>query len=186
MPSRFPTGPLAPVLASLLLVVPVTGTVAAEPGDGQILAPEGRFRVWVPAEPAVTESETRTFLGSVRDATYVVELEEASLAVEHHDVPAIATALMSDDAILERTARSVVDDVEGRLLSERSDTVGGRPCRVLSYLVEGPPTLLEEARLILDGTRVYVLTATRPRAASAPAFVRRFFDSFELLEPTDF
>jgi hypothetical protein len=158
---------------------PVAGVEAASAWS-PLEPPDGSFRVSVPGEPSFRQSSRPTAVGAVRDSIWRFVLGTVELAVELHELPHLGTLLMSDDLILASVASSVVDDVKGNLLSENRELRAGRPARRLTYEISGAAARLEEALIVLDRARVYVLTATRGRDAPRPAAFDRFFTSFEL------
>ena len=65
-------------------------------------SPEGRFSILFHGAPVVTSSERRTMLGPVRGKRFAVERGGTRVTVALHDLPRIATFLLTSSAILDR------------------------------------------------------------------------------------
>src|SRR5947207_12688735 len=87
--------------ARLLLAV---GALAAAPARAvewaSFAPPDARFAVELPGQPAVERDSHWTPVGSVTMTKYWLRVGDALLAVEMHDIPAVAATLVSDDLIL--------------------------------------------------------------------------------------
>jgi hypothetical protein len=185
--SRGPCVQLATALALSFVAAVATPSFSERTAHAELprewrplAAPDGSFRLSIPGEPTFHESSRPTAGGLVRGSFWRFVLGTLEMVVELHELPRIGTLLVTDDWILSRVANSLVEDVKGSLLSERRELRTGRPARRLSYEIPGAATRLEEALIVVDRARVYVLTATRQRDAERPAAFDQFFASFEL------
>jgi len=153
---------------------------AADPETWRPFSPPGGgFRIELPGEP-VRESEDRfTPGGSVRETKWWLAVPGAELSVETHDLPALATWMMSADALLDRARDGVIADDGGEALASSDVLVQGAPARSFTWRYPGELVRLERGLTVLVGSRLYLLTGTGPDPASHPA-VARFFDSFRL------
>jgi hypothetical protein len=164
------------VVAALLLGVPA----AADESDWRLFSPPGGgFHIEMPGVPRRESQEHLTPGGSVRETSWWLAVDGAELAVETHDLPALATLLMSEASLLDRARDGVVENDGGELLSSESVVLQGAPARVFTWRYPGEPVRLERGLTLLVGERIYLLTGTGADPAAHPA-VTRFFDSFRL------
>ena len=87
---------------------------------------------------------------------------------------------------LDRIVDELLGVMNGSLLREEVISLRGNPGRVVSYRVRDRPGLVEEVRIILVERRLYLVEVGRNELAGAArpnGSARRFFDSFELIEP---
>lgn len=149
-------------------------------------APDG-FKVEMPAETSETQIPAYTAQGVAEPVeTIEVSLEPATTyAVAWSDNPPVERASSGEGA--EGTLDMARDGALGRtqttLVSESRENRNGYPSREFSARNSGGGIL--NARLILAGTRLYMLTATFPAAsARREEDVNHFFDSFSLTTVT--
>ena len=105
------------------------------------------------------------------------------LRVEHHDLPWLATFLLSSRAILERAKNGLVSEEHGLELSSAGVSAQGYPAREVSFRVPAEQDLAGDALLVLVGRRLYVLVTLGPQAQRDASALDRFFRSFEVWEP---
>jgi hypothetical protein len=165
----------APRVALLVALV-----LAAVPAcaDWSAFAPEGaRFAVEIPGAPAIEHDAHWTPVGSVRMTKYWLRAGDVLLAVELHEIPAVAARLVSDDMILDQARDSLLSDVGGTLLESRALENTGAPAREFVYRLPGRAQLAERVLAVLVGTRLYLVTGMARAPGSDPE-VARFFASF--------
>src|SRR5262245_24867761 len=84
------------------------------PSSWPVFAPaDGRFAVELPGPPVVERDSHWTPVGSVVMTKYWLRVGDSLLAVEMHDIPPVASALISDDRILDGARDGVLNDVSG-------------------------------------------------------------------------
>jgi hypothetical protein len=137
----------------------------------------GRFAVLMPAAPSREQHARLTPVGYVYENKYWMRVNDVLLAVEMHDLPAIASALLSDDSILDQARAGLLADVDGTLLEGRSLVFQGEPAREFTYRLPGRARLAERVLAVLIGSRLYLVTGMA-RAPDSDPDVARFFDSF--------
>ena len=161
-----------------LLVALAALAAAPARADWSAFAPDGaRFSVQLPGSPAVERDAHWTPVGSVRMTKYWLRAGDVLLAVELHDLPAVASALISDQRILDQARDSLLSDVGGTLLESRALENSGAPAREFVYRLPGRAQLAERVLAVLVDTRLYLVTGMA-RAPDSDPEVARFFASF--------
>jgi hypothetical protein len=168
--------------ASLLLVaalaLPARAPAAGGSADWPEFAPQdGGFSVELPGKPAVERNSHWTPVGSIEMTKYWLRVGDALLAVERHDIPAVAGALVSDDRILDQARDSLLRDVRGTLIEGRTLEFQGAPARDFRYRLPGPARLEERVLAVLVGNRLFMVTGMARNPVSDPD-AARFFSSF--------
>jgi hypothetical protein len=138
----------------------------------------GRFRVELPGEPRLEQSERSTLLGAVSEARYILRLGDIAVVVETHDIPRIATRIVPTRTILDRTRSGVLEDMEAQLVASSEIALQGYPARDFTYRLPSDPPQLERAIAVLVGNRIYLVTGVAPEAPGARPDIARFFASF--------
>ena len=143
----------------------------------------GRFAVELPGSPEEIRDTRATLGGTVRRTEYLARRGATELRVEHHDLPWLATFLLTSDALLERSKNGLVSEEHGLELSSAGVLVQGYPAREVSFRVPAGQDLAGDALLVLVGRRLYVLVSLGPQAQRDATTLDRFFRSFEVWEP---
>jgi hypothetical protein len=131
----------------------------------------------MPGEPALERHARLTPVGYVYQDKYWLRENDVLLAVEVHDLPRVASALLSDDSILDQAREGLLADVKGTLIEGRSLVFQGAPAREFTYRLPGRARLVERVLAVLIGRRLYLVTGMARAPASDPD-VGRFFASF--------
>lgn len=153
----------------------------ARPAPEAFVSHEGRFTVAFPAAPEHDGRARDSWAGPVREGNYELEQDGVWLRVEFHDIPRIATLVMSPRSILDRASDSLIEDVAAQAPEVEPTSLRGHPGVVVRYQPTRHPGSVEEARLYLVGTRLYVAFARAPRQAAESA--EAFLASFDVWEP---
>lgn len=163
-------------LGLALLAFAVASSASAE--TWQRFAPQGGgFSIELPGEPRFERDDRFTPVGSVVETKYWLAVEGAELAVETHDIPTLAAAMMSDALLLDQARDGVIGNEGGTAITSRDLEFEGAPARAFTYRYPGEPVRLERVLTVLVGARIYLLTGTGADPFTHPA-VARFFDSF--------
>lgn len=164
-------------LVALLLLEALAGA-SARAREWTAFAPDGgRFAVDLPGAPAVEGDSHWTPVGSIAMTKYWLRAGDALLAVEVHDIPAVAAALVSDDRILDEARDSLIRDMRGTLIAGRALAFSGAPARDFRYRLPGKAQLEERVLAVLLDNRLYLVTGMARAPGSDPE-VARFFASF--------
>jgi hypothetical protein len=131
----------------------------------------------MPGAPAREQHARLTPVGYVYQDKYWLREGDVLLAVEMHDLPAVASALLSDDSILDQAREGLLSDVHGTLLESRSLVFQGAPARAVTYRLPGKARLAERVLAVLIARRLYIVTGMA-RAPDTDPDVARFFASF--------
>ncbi len=170
-------------VAVALVALGLTPASAAERAWEPFRSEAGRFAVRLPAPPEQSRTSHGTLAGRVESAEFRVEAGAIELRVELHDVPAVASFLLSDGALLARAQHDLLTDERALEHRDFAATFQGHPAREVRYRLADGEGRDGRALLVLVGSRLYIAAALHPPgAASAPA-VERFFDSFEVWSP---
>ncbi len=173
---------LARVLPSWCLVASLT-VLGLAPAPSAARAADlfrsetGRFSVRLPAPPHRSSSSQATLAGRIESAEYLVETGAVELRVELHDVPTVASLLLSDGALLERAENDLLADDRAEDERAVATQLQGHPAREVRYRLGGGDGREARALLVLVGRRLYIAVALHPPAVD-DASVDRFFGSF--------
>ena len=143
----------------------------------------GRFAVRLPGSPEEIRDTRATLGGIVHWSEYLAKRGATEFRVEHHDLPWLATFLLSTDGLLKRAKDGLVEEEHGHELSGAPVSVQGYPAREVSFRVQAEQDLAGDALLVLVGRRLYVLVALGPQAERDASALDRYFRSFEIWEP---
>ncbi|SRR5258706_3413857 len=170
------TAERARAAALLALLAAAAPWSAFAPGDG-------RFAVELPGVPAIEHDAHWTPVGSISMTKYWLRVGDALLAVELHDIPPAAAAIVPDDRILDQARDSLLRDVDGTLIEGRTLVFSDAPARDFRYRLPGAAALEERVLAVLVGTRLYLVTGMA-RAPASDAAVVHFFASFRCWRDT--
>jgi hypothetical protein len=138
----------------------------------------GRFSVELPAEsPSIRELNESKFSITDNDVRHTVFAEGAEFAVEIHDIPRVAKFLLTSRYVLERSTKSMLEDIGAREIDSVEASLQGLPAREVAFEIpdrEFTGRLL----LVLAGRRLYLVSVRHPQSIAPPAAVAPFFESF--------
>jgi hypothetical protein len=145
---------------------------------------DGRFRVLLPAEPALVRSSRRTWLGRVDDLRVGVERDRDRWVVEAHDIPRAATRFLPSGIILDRARKGFLED-RRRVETERGQAVrDGYPAQWIRYVHPDDPECERVGLIVLVGRRVYIVSVRDSETARESLDPERFLGSFVFWEET--
>jgi len=172
---------LAAALLGPAMTAPEAAAASGETRPEPFVSEEGRFRAAFPGEPVRDEGARASWAGTVREGNYELRDGEFWVRVEFHDVPRLATLVLSPETILGMAKRSLLEDVEAQDPREREASLRGHPGLAVRYEPAAHPGTVEEARLYLVRSRLYVAFARAP--ADAEKAAEAFLASFDVWEP---
>jgi hypothetical protein len=155
----------------------------AEPEWPQFRSERGRFAVKLPGSPEEIRGRRATLGGFVHWAEYIAKRGATEFRVEYHDLPWLATFLLSTDGLLDRARDGLVSEEHGHELSSGVASVQGHPAREVSFRIPAEQDLSGDALLVLVGERLYVVVAMGPQTQRDVSALDVFFRSFEVWEP---
>jgi hypothetical protein len=158
-------------------------TAAAELEWLRFRSERGRFAVQLPGSPEEIRGTRATLGGTVHRSEYRARRGATEFRVEHHDLPWLATFLLSSDALLKRAKNGLVAEEHGLELSSALVSVRGYPAREVSFRVRAEQGLAGDGLFVLVGRRLYVLVTLGPQAEHDASALDRFFRSFEVWKP---
>ena len=181
---RAARAPLLWAACALLATAPIadpSGAEAIAAAAPPYASPEGGFTAPFPEAPRYEEKREATLLGPLRTRSWEVEREALRLRVERHDLPALATLTLGDQALLERAARELLAEHGDPPARNEPTRLRAHPGRHLRYEPGDRPGETEDAWLYLLGRRLYVIFA-RGGAPATRAAALHFAGSVEILE----
>jgi hypothetical protein len=173
-PAAAPAPPPAPAAPKIPSTPPESPTGAATNNNWHSYrSSEGKFRVLMPAQPTLLNTD----LPTGKFFTFQAENRGIGVFVGYADLPPMAIAGKEADEIFRNARNGIVESkLKGRVLSERTITHAGYPAREYAFEVCGRQV---ECQTVLVEERLYVLLATCDAPAD-PAELRTFFNSFQL------
>ncbi len=170
---RRPSWTVVAALATALSVFDPAATLSDHPGsvpparndDGALRyrSESGRFEILMPAEPQVRSSSRLTPGGRVRTTEYLVERGALQYWVEHHDIPRLGSAMLTDGAILSRAKRDFLDDVGGCERGSTTWKLRDHPVREVVFELLDKPHQVGKALFTLVGRRLYLVATIYDR-----------------------
>ena len=164
---------------SLLLLWPDDASSEQDEPWHELRAEAEGFRVELPGRPRFVSKTIPTFLGTVKESAYRTWFDGGLFSVELHELPGI-TRLSPARLVLERAGDEVLADRGGEELSSRSVRAGGHPGRVVTFRTPDSGFAIEEAHLVLAGSRLFLLTAGLAKEDGDRSALDRFFGSFRI------
>ncbi|HLI11287.1 MAG TPA: hypothetical protein VKY65_06770 [Alphaproteobacteria bacterium] len=140
--------------------------------------PEAGFSVSLPDAPKV--SEPKSLIGET-SRNYIVEMGESAYLVSYTIYPPERVRSLDARALLDAVRDAAVQDVGGRLTSERRFNLGAAEAREL--VIAGGDGLVYKARLYVQGERIYRTIVDGPPGFDGSAAATRFLDSFRIEPP---
>jgi len=186
MTMKFASRALRPL--TILAVLCVLHETAAFAGDASPVSavwetyrsPDGRFSVRFPGRPRIIPLSRATIMGTIHGSRHRVEFGDAQVSVSLMDLPAIATFILPASSILDQARSGIVEEGDGRLDATHDLLHQGYPARAFRYETSEPAVRFEEALLVLVGSRLYIVIASRPSPARTDGSFDDLFLSFEV------
>jgi hypothetical protein len=163
----------------LLLLSPDDASSQQEDPWHELRAEALGFSVELPGRPEFLSKTFSTILGTVKESAYRTRFDGGLFSVELHELPGL-TRLAPARAVLERAGNEVLEDRRGEELSSRSVRAGDHPGRVLTFRSPESGFAIEEAHLVLAGSRLFLLTAGLAEEGGDRSALDRFFGSFRI------
>ena len=163
------------VITALALLLPMDG-FAGELFDFH--SEPGRFKIGFPGDaPASRALSGDKFSATDNDAYHVVEVDEAKFSVELHDIPRVASMLLTDDFVLEQAAKGMLNDIGGRQLEARRASRQDQPARWISFEIPDRE-VRGDVLLVLADRRLYLVSSHHPVEQHPPVSFAKFLESF--------
>jgi len=144
---------------------------------------EGAFSVLMPDTPTKQKQTANTQWGPIDVYSFIVEREDGVYMVSYSDYPQSVVQQIDPEVILDSARDRGVANVQGTLISELSislEEYPGRELRIKSPTLVGEIILYN--RIFLVDNRLYQITVVTPKEESFSEDIRKFFDSFALLD----
>ena len=143
---------------------------------------EGGMTVQMPGTPQKQTQNVDTAVGSVAFNTYSVQNGSEAFIVGYNDFPDNPAIRNADpEGLLDKARDGAVQNVNGKVTSEKAVTMNGHPGKEFSGESTTPQEATFTARVYWDAPRLYQVLYIRPKTASAPSENgQKFLDSFQL------
>lgn len=144
---------------------------------------KGGYKVKFPGEPEMKTESTDVMGQTVTFDLAMVTVDNpmGAFMSSYADFPKEMMAAQSVEKALDGARDGAVSKLEGKLLEETKETIGGHPARRFTFEAQGG-ALLVTARILLVDNRLYQVLALRPRNSKLDAELATFVDSFKLLK----
>jgi hypothetical protein len=141
-------------------------------------SPEGKFSVWFPSVPDITNVVISVSNVDFSQPCYFVWNRQTEYAVNYSDLPKNLERLNPEQKF-DISQKAVAAEV-GKIVYQKNIEFANFPCREFEYVVEGKVNYSGRVRLILVGDRLYqmivIFLTTNPHTADRDTF----FNSFRL------
>lgn len=174
------------VAATAPAIEPAAESVGQTAESWQVLdaVAEG-FRGLLPRDETWEESGLReTIAGTVAEKKYFGRADGRTFSIGLHRLPDLGRFFAPTSLVLSTAKKNVLRTDAGRQVSYERRRMGDYPGALLwvEPTREEDEWELMEVRLVLVGSRLYVLKATDPGSTGDRRDVDRFFESFEVIE----
>lgn len=142
---------------------------------------EGGFTVQMPGTPNKQSQSINTAVGPVTINMYTVETKGEAFIVAYSDYPEAAASQADPQQLLNNARDGAVRNVNGKITSERSVTLNGKPGKEIigdGSLASQEGTFV--ARIYWVSPRIYQALYVRPKGSAASENGNKFLDSFQL------
>ncbi len=165
--------------AAIALALAVSSPVAAEDDLHAFRSEDGRFSIDFPGEaPRERELEGEKFTFTDNNIRYELDVENAEFAVEIHDVPRAASALLPSRFIIENAKSGLLEDIGGREVDSAVVSRLEQPGRLVTFEIP-EEEVTGKLLLVLAKSRLYLVTVRHPEDDDPPMSFSSFFESFE-------
>ena len=142
---------------------------------------EGRFQVYMPNEPELTTGKRSTVVGSLDENHYEASQGDAFYLVEVRDLPRVASWVMSDEALLDSSAESLIEFAKADNIKRERITMAGSPGLDLVFDANHHKGFIERARILLVQRRLFVVITGAP-GTEPKTYRNEFIESFRFSE----
>jgi hypothetical protein len=166
--------------AAALLLFPLIASCG--PADWVEVRPDDAgFSIRMPAEPVERTQPVETTGDPIALRMYVLEHGGFSYMVSFSDLAEEVLAERTLEQMLDGARDGVVASIGGEIIDESAISLGGHHGRNV-VLQDSTGELTLQIRLLLVGTRLYQFGVVIPREHRSSGEIKRFLDSFALLQ----
>jgi hypothetical protein len=173
------------LLAGLAPLVLAAVVSAAPPGWSDYKSPTGHYQVALPGASAETQTTIPSPLGPlpmklVQSMSFA---DSTAYQVGYIDYPDSILLLGDPSNLLNGAVSGLALGAGGKVLQDNSVTVNGHAGRDFKVSVFNDNGVAQ-GRVILVGSRLYVILAMAPKDSANPTTIKQFIDSFQLTDQT--
>jgi len=162
----------------VFLIIQIFSSTDKLPPFKEFRSTEGRFTVLMPGKPKRERQNADTAVGKVETIMFTAGPRKAVCIVAYSDYPEALISRAVPDKVLDGARDGAVNNINGKLISEKNISFHGLPARDLQ--IEIPNKAFVNARLILKSPRFYQLMFIAPTNKSHEQDITKFFDSFKI------
>lgn len=174
---------LRPLLLGALLGSLSLAPAASAGGPSLFVSTEGRFAATFPERPTPDRAGRETWAGRIEAGSYEAVVGGLHLRIEFHDVPQIGLLLLSEQRILAMAKDSMLEDMEATISREETARLREHPGIAVRFETSSRPGQIEECRLYLVGSRLFVIFVRNDHPGVGDEAAARFLASFNAWEP---
>jgi len=140
----------------------------------------GRFSVEMLGTPQQTETQTKSFVGTITHHIFLLKDSTGEYTVSYSDLPGFAVKFTGSNTIYSHAKGALLMETLGKEQRYQDTTLNGMHGKHLVYDLPDPQGSVDmrgEAYLFIIGTRLYVIDANVPQGRSQ-AGIRHFFSTF--------
>ena len=143
---------------------------------------EGGMTVQMPGKPEKQTQTTNTPVGPVNINMLTTQSGDEAFIVGYSEFPdAPATRSADPEMLLNRARDGAVQNVNGKVTSEKAITMSGHPGKEFTGDSTSPQEATFTARVYWVAPRLYQVLYIRPKTTAAPSENgQKFLDSFQL------
>jgi hypothetical protein len=169
-------------LVAMTSLGPLGAAARAQDAWTTFTSKDGGFSVDMPGQPAKTQTQQKSFVGTVTNHIFTAVSGTDRFTVDYSDIPHFALHFAGPDTIYEHAKGALLQQTFGKETAYTDATVSGTTGKRLVYdtpPAPGHPAMRGDAVLVLVGTRLYVIDAVVPEA-EADAKSQRFLSSIAI------
>jgi hypothetical protein len=143
----------------------------------------GRFSVRLPGTPKEDKQAIDTAVGKIDMFLFVYEVSnDVAYLIMYNDYPEDVVAKADKTTMLDGARDGAVENVKGKLRSEKNVSISGSPGREIVVDTSDAPLSTIKSRMYLVKNRLYQVMAVVPKGKETSKDVDKFLDSFKLTQ----
>lgn len=145
---------------------------------------EGGFSIWMPGEPVLQEVFHKTFVGKIKENSYILETDTETYSSSYTELPGIALSFVGKNGLLKKAKKGFLKATGAQEISYRKIIFEGKEGAELAFQIPAENRANPasgKARFFIFGKKLYVMTMTSNQGQAGIALIDRYLDSFQLI-----